>query len=295
MGQNVQLSLRVSASAPAVFATLTASDQLEIWLADEVDVSLEEHRYDFWGRYVPENPDRDAGRHPLLSIVPDRSLSFGWRLREIDTTVTITITPDSDESELVLLHANVPPRAFNDYSVADYWALTLENLRSWIERGVIGGRCDYASPQYDGVTVQVDIDAASEVVFSTLIDPAKLERYIANNATVEPRVGGRYDFGWGDGGPVKIVELIPNERLAYEWKYDGEPDTLVTWTLEGSGGRTRLTLRHSGFGDDGYQEGYRTGWQHFVNYVKSLAEVGDRWSPPTLSNPDHEYVEAGAV
>jgi len=287
MGETILVTLNIAVPASDIFTALTAADQLEIWFSEEADVSLEQNRFDFWGRFTPENPRHEDGHHEILSVDPDRALTFGWRLRGADTTVAITLTPEGDETAVELLHSHVPPRALNDYSVADFWLLSLENLRSWCERSVVGGRCDYSAPQHDGVTLDLEIDASPDVVFATLIEPGKLNRYMARDAKVEPRVGGRIDFGWGVGGPVKIVDLVPNQRLAYEWGFEGEPDTLVTWTLEGSGGRTRLSLRHSGFGDDGYQEGYRTGWQHFLNYIKALAEVGDDWSIPKLTNPDY--------
>jgi hypothetical protein len=43
-------------------------------------------------------------------------------------------------------------------------------------------------------------------------------RAAIEGAAVEPRVGGRYDFGW-DHGPVKILELEPGRTLAYSWRH----------------------------------------------------------------------------
>lgn len=118
------------------------------------------------------------------------------------------------------------------------------------------------------------------------IEPRQLERYIASHATVEPRIGGKYDFGWGQG-PIKILDLAPDARLAYSWQYSGEPDTVVTWTLEASDGRTRLTLVHSGFGVDRVSDDYNLGWGAFLNQIKALAETGDHWRKVTTNEADY--------
>ena len=135
--------------------------------------------------------------------------------------------------------------------------------------------------------LDIDIDAAPEAVFETLIDPEKLKRYISGEPTVEPEVGGKYDFGWDDGGPVKVLELVANEKLSYQWEYEHEPETVVTWTLEGSGGKTRLTLVHSGFAAKRDMGDYHIGWMHFLNRIKFLTELGDAWQKVEVSSPEY--------
>jgi uncharacterized protein YndB with AHSA1/START domain len=40
---------------------------------------------------------------------------------------------------------------------------------------------------------------------------------------------GAFDFGWGGGGPVKILDLDPDRELAYSWHYPpDEPETVVS-------------------------------------------------------------------
>ncbi len=53
----------------------------------------------------------------------------------------------------------------------------------------------------------------------------------------------------------EVLEVVPNERLAYAWKggdegnvgYGSRLDTVVTWTLTKVDSGTRLRLVHSGF------------------------------------------------
>jgi hypothetical protein len=90
-------------------------------------------------------------------------------------------------------------------------------------------------------------------------------------------VGGKYDFGWS-GGPINILEIEPGRKLSYSWHYGDDPETIVTWALEGSEGGTRLTLVHSGFAPDRPTHDYTTGWHKFVNDLKSMIEIGSSWT-----------------
>ena len=113
-----------------------------------------------------------------------------------------------------------------------------------------------------------------------------VNRYIATDATVEPHPGGVYNYGWQGGGPLKILDIEENRKLQFTWRYDENntpsPETVVTWTLEGSGGRTRITLVHHGFASGRPADDYRTGWMKYMNEIKSMLELGDAWSPVKL-------------
>ena len=72
-------------------------------------------------------------------------------------------------------------------------------------------------------------------------------------------IGNKFEFT--AGGPeqkylhlCKITEIVPQQKLAYTWRYDGyEGDSMVTFELfaepassEGGGDKTRLKLTHEG-------------------------------------------------
>src|SRR5690606_33413254 len=131
------------------------------------------------------------------------------------------------------------------------------------------------------VRLSIDIDAAPAEVFRALVEPEQLNRYMASDASIEPHVGGILDFGWGQHLPMRILDFEPNERLAYTWNYEGDDhalDTLVSWNLEGSAGRTRVTLVHSGYADKRGVEDYEIGWMVFLNRIKLMVEVGPTWA-----------------
>ena len=104
-----------------------------------------------------------------------------------------------------------------------------------------------AHPRVEPLRIVVEIDAPRERVFAALTEPSQVDRWIAKGASIELEVGGKLDYGWEGEGPVKILELVPNAKLTHDWKHGNDPETIVTWTLEDSGGATRLQLVHSGF------------------------------------------------
>ena len=285
MSKRIEAKLTVAAAPQQLFRTLTSPQELTQWFCEHADVSLEARQYDFWGRFTPEAPRHECGHHPLLSLDPDRSFTFGWRLGGMETTVEVHLESQQGITQVTLVHEGIPPHESGEANLADFWALSLENLRSWVERGVVGPRCDFSVASHGDVHLSIDITAPREAVYAALIHPDELERYIATHATVELRTQGRYSFGWKGSGPLKILELASNERLSYSWAYEDQPETVVTWTLEGSRGKTRLTLVHSGFGDR-KSGSYKAGWLKFLTHLKNLVEVGNRWQRPIIRVSD---------
>jgi uncharacterized protein YndB with AHSA1/START domain len=289
MEGKIDIQIDVEAPPSRVFQALAESKELEQWFAEKAFVSPGEKRYDFWGRFTPEAPGPEAGRHRLLAFEPPARLGFNWRVRGEETAVEIRLEKNSRGTALRLTQ-EVPGRPKTQLSLGDFWALSLENLRHWIKNGTPPVRCDYSSPPRGEVKLALEIEAEPQAVFRGLTRTEDLDRWISAKAEIEPEVGGRFTFGWVGEGPVKILDLVPNQRLSYSWHHEGEPDTIVTWTLEGSSGRTRLLLVHSGFQADRESEDFRTGWLKHVLWLKALLEEGPSWRGPNLVSADQDEV-----
>ncbi len=278
----IHLQQTLTAAPEVIYHNLTDSRRLAAWFAEHTDIALPQDQYDFWGRFTPGTPDRDGGRHPLLKAQAPGALSYRWRLQEVDTVVDIRLVPRGAETVVILQHAAQGPDGPADAPISDdFWFLSLENLRRAADgRDDAIVRLDFSRSMLGDVTHTVEIDAPPEAVFKALIEPEQMNRWIASHAAVEPRVGGRYDLGWGMG-PEKILELVPNQRLAVADADNPEAASpnVLTWTLEGSGGRTRLTLVHSGFAPDHDNSGLHTGWLNYMSWIKSLVEYGPAWHP----------------
>jgi uncharacterized protein YndB with AHSA1/START domain len=114
----------------------------------------------------------------------------------------------------------------------------------------------------------VVVDAPPQVVFKALTDEKELARWLTQEARIDPRPGGEYEFRyhWAEKdmhsvATGKIIELIPDKRLSYTYVIDRSgsgdsgadslfpdvADSVVTWTLDAlPDGKTRVTLVHSG-------------------------------------------------
>jgi uncharacterized protein YndB with AHSA1/START domain len=76
----------------------------------------------------------------------------------------------------------------------------------------------------------------------------------------------------------RIVEVAPPRRLAHTWRLliRDDPWTLVTWELDEVDGRTRVTLRHTGWPADGPSpRGVDATWTMVLAELKRLLETGD--------------------
>ncbi len=282
MGITIQAQTLIAASPAQVFTALTKAGELTHWFAQHASVAPAEHRYAFWGHYTPETPDEQQGQRKLLVWEEGHKLAYGWTVYGGETQVTISLSEHGQGTQIIVEHTDLPKREQGQASFYDFWQLALENLRRWVECKQAPVWCDYAIHTYGDVNLSVEIDGPREAVFASLIDPAQLNRHFADAAVIELYVGGRYDFGWGEGGPIKIVELTPNKKLAYSWHYEGEQETVVTWTLDGSGGHTRLTMVHSGFGAEYLTDDYSAGWLNDLSLIKSLVEFGAGWVKPEV-------------
>ncbi|MGM0636368.1 MAG: SRPBCC family protein [Bacteroidota bacterium] len=75
----------------------------------------------------------------------------------------------------------------------------------------------------------------------------------------------------------KIIEVIPDQKIVYNWKYEGfSGDSEVTFQLSSKNGKTVLTLTHTVLEDfpqatsEFSRESCLAGWQWFIQ--KSLVE-----------------------
>lgn len=276
MSETIVLRQHVTVEPGEAWAALTTAAALEAWLSEHADVSIEEGRYAFWGRFSPSG---DAERQRLLEADAPRRLCFSWSLGGHESEVEIELLPGPGGTRITLTHRDAPPRTPTEVYVRDWWQLSLDNLANFLEQRRLASKVDFTSLKSRDATYEVEIDATPETVFAALIEPEQLERWIATGATVEPEVGGRYDLGWNIG-PTRILELVPNERLAYDWRTgDDHPDMVVRWVLEGSAGRTHLTVVQSGFVSEDHAASWTLGLASRVASLKRMLEVGTDWRP----------------
>ena len=285
-----EFSATFAASPERVFHALTDEAELARWFAEAVEVELQPGgEFRFWGKHTYCAPTRSQSSQKVLRVEAPRLLAFSWRFEERDSEVTLELTPDATGAGSTVLNgkhhfAEAPSVVRALDLIDDLWRMTFANLRAHLEGGA--GVClpDFSDP-LPRLRQTILINAPRPTVFDALLNPDILNKWIAAEATVDPRVDGRYSFGWKydvrgrevAGGPTRILELVENTKLVTDWPdWRGEPDRPVqrlTWLLEPIGDHTRVTLIHEPFERAVDFSDYPHGWAHFLGQLKSQIET----------------------
>jgi len=89
-------------------------------------------------------------------------------------------------------------------------------------------------------------------VWKALTSADQMREWYFDLKEFKAEVGFEFDFVVEHEGNkyhhlCRVTEVIPEEKIAYTWRYKGEPgDSLVTFELAPEGDNTRLKLTHTG-------------------------------------------------
>jgi uncharacterized protein YndB with AHSA1/START domain len=132
-----------------------------------------------------------------------------------------------------------------------------------------------------------------ETIWKTLTSGELMARWLMMApAGFEPVKGNRFTYQTKPGGEwdgvihCQVLEVIPNERLAYAWKggheqnvgYGSRLDTVVTFSLTKVANGTRLRLVHSGFVLPRNESAFKNmgdGWKKVVGRIGDIAGEED--------------------
>jgi uncharacterized protein YndB with AHSA1/START domain len=248
MTEMTEPDLRLRAVVPAplkvAYEALTDPAALRVWLAERAEVELP-GKYEFWGRSTPDG----AEAHQRVLHVDERTIRFAWTLDGVETTTQIEVAEDEDGTLVTLSQTDLP--SFEDVladkagargALHTFWSLAIANLADYLAGRELTPKCDFTSSELHASVV---IDAAPDEVFDSMIQPDVFRKWFGANVDIEPHLGGRFAMGGFDVDPggAKFVEFEPGRKAALRF-VDGET---TSWELEGSDGKTRLTMWHSGF------------------------------------------------
>jgi uncharacterized protein YndB with AHSA1/START domain len=116
-------------------------------------------------------------------------------------------------------------------------------------------------PATQDIVVDELLPHAPETIWKALTSSQLIARWIMEPTGFAPVEGTHFTFkttpagAWDGTINCQVLDVIPNERLAYSWKggddgnagYGSRLDTIVTWTLSRAANGTRVRLVHSGF------------------------------------------------
>ena len=102
------------------------------------------------------------------------------------------------------------------------------------------------------IVMERTFDAPVERVWTALTDVNEMRQWYFDLKEFKPEIGFEFEFVVEHEGNnyhhlCKVTEVIPQKKIAYTWRYKGEPgDSLVTFEIFPEGDKTRLKLTHSG-------------------------------------------------
>ena len=115
------------------------------------------------------------------------------------------------------------------------------------------------------------INASPQEVWRALTEDVVIQKWSDASATFVPQAG--MDYSLWDGSIVgKIIEAVPNKKLAQTWKPNDWTidNSIVTFTLTPVGKKTRVDLLHENVEEFDY-EGTREGWDiYYLGAIKRM-------------------------
>jgi len=242
---DMRLRAVVPAAVKVTYEAVTDPAALRVWLSEHADVDLP-RTYAFWGRFVPDG----AEPHQRVVHVDERTIRFAWTIEGVETMTQIELDEDEDGTLVTLSQTDLPSfedviadRAGARGALQTFWSLAIANLADYLAGRELTPKCDFTSTD---LRASVVIDATPHEVFDSMTRSEPFRRWFGAKVDIEPRLGGRFAMGGFelDPGGAKFVEFEPGRKAALLFAADGET---TSWELEDSGGKTRLTIVHSGF------------------------------------------------
>lgn len=144
------------------------------------------------------------------------------------------------------------------------------------------GQSEMKGSMMPDITREITIKAAPARVFTAVTRHDEITQWWANQVTAEPTIGSIAEFCFNNGEVMrmKIADLVVDKSIS--WLVRDAPQyahlwegTTITWHFAPAAHGTQLRFAHGGFAvvDSGYEQ-TRTGWEYFLESLKSYLETG---------------------
>jgi uncharacterized protein YndB with AHSA1/START domain len=125
------------------------------------------------------------------------------------------------------------------------------------------------------LVIQRTLNAPVARVWKALTDVEEMRQWYFDVENFKPEIGFEFEFVVEHEGNkyhhlCKVTEVVPENKIAYTWRYKGESgDSLVTFQLFAEGEKTRLKLTHTGIESfpklPAYaRKSFETGWTQII-------------------------------
>ena len=140
----------------------------------------------------------------------------------------------------------------------------------------------------EAIVMERTFNAPVGKVWQALTDVDQMRQWYFDLKEFRPEVGFEFEFVVEHEGNsyhhlCKVTEVIPQKKIAYTWRYKGEPgNSLVTFELFGEGEKTRLRLTHEGIESfpktPAYaRKNFEVGWAAIIgSELKRFVENADK-------------------
>jgi uncharacterized protein YndB with AHSA1/START domain len=143
------------------------------------------------------------------------------------------------------------------------------------------------APKSGPLTVERILEAPVALVWRCITTPKDMSRWFFDLKEFKPQPGFEFEFTVEHQGMTyrhlcKVTEVVPQEKIAYTWRYDGHQGvSLVTYELFAEGNRTRLKLTHDGLETfpktpSFARKNFEGGWNSISTALKDFVDNVDR-------------------
>ncbi|MEX2255273.1 MAG: SRPBCC domain-containing protein [Acidimicrobiia bacterium] len=147
------------------------------------------------------------------------------------------------------------------------------------------------------VAHEVTVHAPAQQLYELLVDPELFVLWMADEATLDPVVGGviRWTHPNGDSCSGSYVELVPARRVVFTYGWERADveippgsTTVEIDLIPQDGETTVLRLVHRGL-DDLAADAHAGGWTHYLERLRRCADSGppgpDPWADRRVPTP----------
>jgi uncharacterized protein YndB with AHSA1/START domain len=144
------------------------------------------------------------------------------------------------------------------------------------------------SNSVEPVVIERTLNAPVARVWKALTDVEEMRQWYFDLENFKPEIGFEFEFVVEHEGNkyhhlCKVTEVIPEKKIAYTWRYEGQSgDSLVTFQLFAEGDKTRLKLTHTGIESfpkvSAYaRKNFETGWTQIIgSELKQFVEQAQK-------------------
>ena len=136
------------------------------------------------------------------------------------------------------------------------------------------------------LVIEQEFNAPIDLVWRAITESELMKKWYFDISDFKPEVGFRFQFEGGEANKrylhlCEVLEVIPQQKLRYSWKYDGYTGlSFVTFELSAIGEKTKVKLTHEGletFTDpDFIRDNFVGGWNYLIQEsLKAFIEKGE--------------------